>query len=126
MKTSLLSLLSLVLFFLLLAAPTQAQTRRAAQPALAGYWNLETNLATRNYTIVRFYNDQQELLYEERLTGLCLDLSRGNGLCQRTARQLNGVLAQVLSNPSTAAQTMGALAQQLGQNRRVQRVYAVR
>jgi hypothetical protein len=126
MKTSLLSLLSLLFFFLLLAAPTQAQRRRAGQPALPGYWNLETNLTTRDYTIVRFYNDRQELLYEERLTGLCLDLSRGTGLCQRTARQLNGALAQVLGNPGQAALAMGALAQQLGQSRRVQRVYAVR
>ncbi|PJJ60958.1 hypothetical protein [Hymenobacter chitinivorans] len=125
MKTSLLALFTFNLFFLLLAVPAPAQTR-AALPALPGYWNLETNLVTRDYTIVRFYNDRQELLYEERLTGLCLDLSRGNGLCQRTARQLNGALAQVLRTPEAAAQTMGALAQQLGQSRRVQRVYAVR
>ncbi|MCB2376614.1 hypothetical protein LGH70_03415 [Hymenobacter sp. BT635] len=91
-----------------------------------GYWNVETNLTTRDYTIIRFYNDQDQLVYEERIDNLCLDLSSGSGLCRRTANQLNSALRQVLLNPAAPQQNPTLLAQQFGQNRRVQRVYAVR
>lgn len=90
-----------------------------------GYWNLETNLTTRNHTIVRFYNNLNQLVYEERLDNLCLDLSKGNGLCRRTAKQLNVALQDVLRAPGSTPQT-NLLATQFGQSRRVQRVYAVR
>ncbi|TLM91779.1 hypothetical protein [Hymenobacter jeollabukensis] len=113
MKTSLLA----ACFCLLMPAFALAQ-----QAPHSGYWNLETNLSTRDYTIVRFYNDQDELLREERLDALCLNLSQGTPLCRRTARLLNTTLAQVLHDPASPTQ----LAAQLGQNRRIQRVYAVR
>lgn len=98
----------------------------AAQPPTAGYWNVETNLTTRDYTIIRFYNDQNQLLHEERIDNLCLNLSKASGPCRATTRRLNLALQQVLRDPATARQTTTMLAQQLGQNRRVQRVYAVR
>ena len=113
MKTSLLAA-----FFCLLL-PTLVHAQRAPQ---SGYWNLETNLTTRDYTLVRFYNAQDQLVREERLDNLCLNLSPGTPLCRRTARLLNATLAQVLQDPGSS--TM--LATQLGQNRRIQRVYAVR
>ena len=119
-RLCLLPLLTLVL----LAAPATAQTR-AAVPT-AGYWNLETNLTTRNYTMVRFYDSHDQLVYEERLDNLCLDLSRRTGLCRRTARQLTLALKQVLRDPAAVARTTALLSERFGQNRRVQRVYAVR
>ncbi len=125
MKTSILVRLSLVLFLLLLSPLTHAQTRPTAA-ARPGYWNVETNLTTRDYTIVRFYNGQDQLVYEESLPNLCIDLAPRKGICRRTTRQLNKTLEQLLRDPAAAGQTTTLLAQQFGQNRRVQRVYAVR
>ena len=122
MKTLLTLRLSLVLFFVLLAAAASAQTASAAPQR--GYWNLETNLTTRNHTIVRFYNGQDQLVYEERLDNLCLDLSR-RGLCRRTSRRLNVALQQVLRDPS-AGRSTNLVAQQLGTAPRTPRAYAAR
>ncbi len=123
MKTAVILRLSLALFVLLLSTRARAQS---ALPASAGYWNIETNLTTRDYTLVRFYNAQDQLVYQERLDHLCLNLVKGTGLCRRTGAQLNLVLARVLADPPAAQQSNTLLAQQLAQNRRVQRVYAVR
>ena len=84
----------------LLPALSHAQGR---SPQL-GYWNLETNLTTRDYTIVRFYDGQDQLVYEERLAGLCLDLGRGRRRCrQATTRHLNVALQQVLRDATRPA-----------------------
>ena len=117
--------LSLVLLFLSLASLAHAQTAPIAANALPGYWNIETNLTTRDYTIVRFYNGQDQLVYEERLDNLCLDLSRRPRQCRRLKSQLGIALQQVLRNPA-ASQSAGLLATQFGPDRRVQRGYASR
>ncbi|GAA3927761.1 hypothetical protein [Hymenobacter algoricola] len=119
-------LLYLVLVSMLLFTSLASAMPRPRPLPVGGYWNLETNLATRDYTIVRFYDAQDQLMYEERLDNLCLDLSGGTSLCRRTARRLDVALQQVLRNPSSAGETTTMLALQLGQNRRVQRSYAVR
>lgn len=117
-------LLAFLFAFLLSSAAASAQTRLNKAPLL-GYWNVETNLTTRDYTFVRFYNAQHQLVYEERLPDLCLDLGRSTGPCHRTTRQLNAVLRQVLQADPAALQP-NQLALRLSQQRRVQRVYAVR
>ncbi|MFD1470393.1 hypothetical protein ACFQ48_19350 [Hymenobacter caeli] len=115
-----------LLFLLgLLAGPARAQAP-AARPG-PGYWNVETNLATHDYTLVRFYDGHDRLVYQERLAGLCLDLARPAAhRCRRTARQLNRALARVLRDPAAAARAPGLLARQLGPDRRLQHLYAVR
>lgn len=131
MKTLLFRLFPLLF---LLGAPTgglHAQSSaQVARPALLkGYWNLETNLTTRDYTMVRFYNDQDQLVYEERLDNLDLNLARGNGRCRRTARQLDQALQLALRDPEGAglatAGTMLALHLQ-NQGRRARRAIAAR
>ncbi len=102
-----------------LAGPARAQAP-AARP---GYWNVETSLTTRDYTLVRFYDGHDRLVYEERRAGLCLDLACPG---RRTARQLNQALAGVLRDPAAAAKAPGLLARQLGQDRRLQPLYATR
>jgi len=124
MKTPTFLRLSILLVFLGFASLAQAQTP-AGPLALPGYWNTETNLTTRAYTIVRFYDGQDRLVYEELLPNFCLDLSRRPGLCRRTKSQLDQTLQLVLRDP-TLAQKPTLLATQFGQDRRVQRVYAVR
>ncbi len=112
-------------FGLLLFTPRWAcaQTQTADLP---GYWNLETNLTTHDYTIVRFYNGQDQLVAEQRLPCLCLNLGKGSAHRQKTMRQLTLALQQVLHDPASGDQVAAHLAQQLDQRRRVQRVYAVR
>jgi len=74
---------------------------------------------------VRFYNGQDQLVYEERLPNLCLDLSKGSRNCRRcTINHLNAVLQQVLHDPAGPGTTL--VAQRFGVDRRVQRVYAAR
>ena len=125
MKTFVIIRLSLGLLFGSLASLAHAQAAPPASPQPA-YWNVETNLTTRDYTIVRFYNGQDQLVYEERLDGLNLDLRKGNRCCRRTSQQLNVALATVLRNPAAARLDASLLAQAFGQDRRVQRAYAVR
>lgn len=123
MKTSL--LIRLACGLLLLASTPGLAQPHAPQPPELGYWNIETNLTTRDYTIVRFYNGHDQLVYEERLPGLCLDLRKGNGLCRRTTRQLTAALRQVLRD-AASRESATLLTQQFSQSRRFQRAYAVR
>jgi hypothetical protein len=104
----------------LLATQSWAQAR-TTKSSLPGYWNLETNSKTRDYTIVRFYNNQDQLVYEERLNNLCLDLSKG----RRTTRQLTRALQHVLGERAVYTSNI-LLAQQLAAKRRFQRAFAVR
>ena len=122
MKNSAILRLSALLVCLFLTTLAQAQTAPAALP---GYWNIETNLTTRDYTIVRFYNGQDQLVYEENLPNLCLDFSRRPRQGRRTKSQLDATLQQVLRDP-TSAQPATLLAAQFGQGHRVPRVYATR
>ena len=121
MKATAILRLSLVLVFCSLATLAQAQTQAAAQP---GYWNLETNLTTRDYTTVRFYNGQDQLVYQETIPNLCLDLSRRSGRSRRTSQQLTVALQQVLRDPAAGTGTL--LAAQLGQGRKAPHTYATR
>ena len=128
MKTALIFRLSILLVLLSVSMRSQAQ---ASAPALAsapqsGYWNLETNLTTRDYTTVRFYTADDELLYTETLPNLCLDLSRGNRLCRHTKSQLNATLQRVMLDPAAATRQGDLLAAQFSADRHVQRVYATR
>jgi len=94
--------------------------------ALPGYWNLEINRTTRDYTIVRFYDGQDRLVYETRLDGLCLDLSQGPApRRRRTAASLSLALQAVLLDPANASQTVAGLAQQFDQHGRALQRYAV-
>jgi hypothetical protein len=117
--------LVLVLLGMLLAPAAQAQTKTQPAPAAGGYWNTETNLTTRDHTIVRFYNAAHELVYEERLDNICLEQGQNTACSRRTTRLLSQALQQVLTTPE-AARTPGLLAQHLGTDRRLQRMYAVR
>jgi hypothetical protein len=43
-----------------------------AQP----YWVIETNADHRNFTIIKFYNAEHRLLYEEKYLGVYFDLAK--------------------------------------------------
>ncbi|RYC67873.1 MULTISPECIES: hypothetical protein [Spirosoma] len=48
------------------------------------FWMTETNRKPSPYTIVRFYDETNQLIYEEKLPGRCLNIYR-----KRVVRQLN-------------------------------------
>ena len=123
MKTTLIFRLAVGLLCFITSSGSFAQA--GAAPALPGYWNVETNLTTRDYTIVRFYNQQDQLVYQERLDNHCLDVTKNTSKCRRTSRKLTATLQLVLREPSTYASNT-LLAQQFDSKRRSQRAYAVR
>jgi hypothetical protein len=69
-----------------------------ALPSAKNYWVVETNLKERNFSIVRFYNAANELIYEEKLNGVYLNISR-----RKHVKRLNLALAQVNENKIAAA-----------------------
>ena len=102
MKTPLCIRLACGLVFLLGSLASHAQ--QLAPPTQPGYWNLEINRTTRDYTIVRFYDGQDQLVFETRLDGLCLDLAQGSAQRrQRTAASLSLALQTVLLDPANAS-----------------------
>lgn len=87
--------LSVVLFaYALVPAP--------AQTTPAGYWVVETNDRTRDHTVVQFYDLDDQLLYEERLEGVHLDISR-----RRHVRLLNQTLSRVTGRTLLGSQLAG-------------------
>ena len=40
------------------------------------YWVIETNRHQKDFTIIKFYNDQHVLIYERRQVGVYFDLSK--------------------------------------------------
>jgi hypothetical protein len=90
--------------------------------AKSGYWSLETDQSDRNYTLVRFFNDQHELLYQERLDGLCLDPCKSPANHRRVARMLGNTLQQVqrLQSNSMVANKLVSM------NRHTLKAYATR
>ena len=126
MKTSPLFRSSLVCLLLLLSA-TMAMAQKVVYteaPVIAksGYWNLVTDQSSRDYTMVQFYNDQHELLYEERLEGLCLAPCKSRAAHRRVARLLGATLQQVqrMQSNSMVSTKLSAL------NRHTLRAYAAR
>ena len=99
MKTSAIFRLgsALALFFCSMLATAQPALKA---PNTLGYWNVETSPATHNYAIVRFYNDQHQLLLETELADLRVDPRCG--IRRRMVHQLNAALQRVLRKPQSA------------------------
>lgn len=77
-------------FWLLLLLAARAGRAQAPTPAdLPGYWNLETNLTTHDYTIVRFYDGHDQLVYEARLPELYLNLAWNQASTVAVTRMTN-------------------------------------
>jgi hypothetical protein len=90
--------------------------------AKTGYWTIVTDSQIRDHSIVRFYNDKHELLYEEQLDGVYLDPTKSVAAHRRISKMLGTALQQVqrLQTNSVVSTNMVAL------NRHTQRLYAVR
>jgi hypothetical protein len=73
-----------------------------AQTTPPGYWVVETNDRTRDHTVVQFYDLSDQLVYEERLEGRHLDVSR-----RQTRRLLNRTLRRVVGRTLLGSQLAG-------------------
>ena len=72
---------------------------QAQESANEPYWVTESNAVSRDYTIVRFYNPQHQLIYEEKLEGVYLDATR-----KKTKRMLAKALQGVVERSILANQ----------------------
>jgi hypothetical protein len=43
-----------------------------------GFWTVETNVKEKTFSIIRFYDDKGNLIYEEEIQGVNLELSAKN------------------------------------------------
>ncbi|MCC9134813.1 hypothetical protein ACFSKU_20115 [Pontibacter silvestris] len=82
--------------FATLFFPAEAQV---SQP-VSGNWVVETNTIKQNYSVVRFYNQQKTLIYEEKLYGVHLDVTK-----PKTRKMLDKTLKNVLNSTLVAWQT---------------------
>ena len=57
------------------------------------YWVVETNARQKNFTVVRFYNRDDQLIYEERHQGIFLNPSK-----RKHKRKLNSMLETYLKS----------------------------
>jgi hypothetical protein len=81
-----------------LIQPSLAQKPAPGNNSSKNYWVVETNLKQRNYSVVRFYNAADELIYEERLEGVYLNIAR-----PKHVKRLNLALQQITDEPRLAA-----------------------
>ena len=77
--------------FWVLVSLTIAGHSSQSQP----YWVIETNRHQRDFTIIKFYNDQHVLIYEKKQVGVYFDLAK-----KRHIRRLDLMLQNYLSSGS--------------------------
>jgi len=41
-----------------------------------GYWVIETNIHTPDHSIIRFYDNTHEMIYQETITGIVLNIKK--------------------------------------------------
>ncbi len=108
----LLAYLLLMTFLLLVAAGIDARAQQQQPPATAeGFWVLESNVKTPETTIAYFYNNDQVLVYKEKIEGVRLNVNK-----RKTVKQLNAVLQQALTawkNEKAVRENKGLLASRL-------------
>ncbi|QHT67888.1 hypothetical protein GXP67_15195 [Rhodocytophaga rosea] len=103
MKTQL-NFLNRLLVTIILFTLTLFSSQAAIAQLLSneGYWVVESNINTKDFTVVKFYDNTHSLIYEEKLTGICLDISR-----RKIVKMLNRTLKMVQHNQVVAGQIKG-------------------
>lgn len=69
---------------------TKAQDTITVQKANFANWVVESNIKTPRNSVIKFYNAQQELIYQEEIKGKRINVSR-----PKTQTKLNEILAQL-------------------------------
>lgn len=79
-----------VIFFLSLFSATTFAQKKSYVPE-KGYWVLVSNVHEKNNTTVRFYDDGSNLMYEEKVTGVKLNINR-----RKTLKHLKSALEKTM------------------------------
>lgn len=58
-----------------------------------GYWVIESNIQTPDKSIIRFYNNTHQMVYQETLTGVVLDIRK-----RKVKMQLKKSLEQAITS----------------------------
>lgn len=87
-------------FTFLTALPGLGATYSYTRPE--GYWVIESNIVTKDFTWIRFYTEEGRLLYEEKIEGVSLDISR-----KKNVRMLNRTLKMLQHHTLVAGQIKG-------------------
>jgi hypothetical protein len=79
-----------------------------------GYWVVESNIKTPENSIVRFYNNEQKLIYTENVTGTVLNTKK-----RSTLKKLKRALDKVINDWETTGviRTKGELTALAGNKR---------
>jgi hypothetical protein len=73
---------------------TDSNTKDSPAPADSkGFWVIESNINVRGKCIVYFYDNHQQLVYQENVEGRKLNVSK-----KKTQKQLNEILDKALAN----------------------------
>lgn len=99
MKTRLTWIIQLAGAMILSATGAESQ---GMKDRAAAYWVIEGNINTRDYTLIHYYNDKDELVGEERLEGRLLDITK-----KRNVKFLNMKL-RAWARPDTVAEKQPA------------------
>jgi hypothetical protein len=89
----------LILIFLLtivLGAMTKAQIK-TTNPSNFANWVIESNVKTPKNAIVKFYNNRQELIYQEEIAGVRLSVKNKN-----VVEKLNAILNRLVAEGNEA------------------------
>ena len=83
------AVIAIAVFAALCGTAASAQEAAPLVPK-GGFWIIESNMKTKDYTIVRFYTNADVLTYEEKLEGVYLNIRR-----KKTTKMLNQMLVSV-------------------------------
>ena len=72
---------------------TYGDQRPAKWVSEKGFWNIETNIKTPKTSIVRFYDNNQQLVYTEKVEGVVLNIKR-----KKTLLHLKTILDKVVDD----------------------------
>lgn len=91
------TLLALVTFIASIAMAQDVVTYDEPRPVKwvseKGFWNIESNVKTRKTSIVRFYDNNQHLVYTEKVEGVVLNIKK-----KKTLMHLKTVLDNVVDD----------------------------
>jgi hypothetical protein len=97
LKNTLLKAAAVILTFGCTALPAMAGMPPYATET--GYWVVESNTITKDFTIIKFYDSQHQLMYEEKMEGVYLNIKK-----RKHVKMLNNRLKMVESNHLEAGQ----------------------
>lgn len=92
-------IIAALLVFTLGCNALQAKAATPYTTSDTGYWVVESNILSKDFTVIKFYDSQHRLMYEEKLEGVYLDIKK-----RRHVKMLNNTLYLVETNRLVAGQ----------------------